>query len=305
MEYVFESAMRYLLAFFLTLVLVLVCPPAGFAASPGFDHSRWDAFLKKFVSDQGDVDYAAVKRDPSLLNDYLGHLAAQDPLEVKDQWLREEGMAFWINAYNAGVVKLVVEHYPVKNINQISSVWDITIVHVGKEQYSLNQIRNEKLLASYRDEKIHFALACGARGCPPLSRDAFTAPNVEGKLFLATRAFLNDPRNVEIVPGKKKIWLSRLFKWYGKDFNLDFGTPERIAKFSREEMSVLSFLIYYLEDQDKIEFLEEGRYKIAYKPFEPVLNDWETPALSVPPAPEDGMALPPAVTEAKNASAKP
>ncbi|OQA51326.1 MAG: hypothetical protein BWY44_01125 [Candidatus Omnitrophica bacterium ADurb.Bin292] len=245
------------------------------AAGDSLDgHAVWRSFLHQFVNENGDVNYAGVKRNPALLNDYLAFIAAQNPVDVKTLWPREKAMAFWINAYHAGVIKIVVDHYPARSLNQISSAWDITVIHVGAEQYSLNQIRNQILMKTYRDEKIHLALSCGARGCPRLDRDPFTDANVEGKLFLATREFLNDPARVEIIPGKKTIRLSRIFKWYGADFNLDFGTPERIGKFSREEMSILSFLIYYSEDLQKIEFLEEGRYKIKYMPFDPELNDW-------------------------------
>ncbi len=263
-----------------------------FAAGPRFDHALWDAFLKKFVNDEGDVDYAAAQRDASLLNDYLKSLAAQNPLEISSEWPREEAMAFWMNAYNAGVIKIILDHYPVRSIDQIPSAWDMTVIHVGLEQYSLNQIRASKLIQNYRDEKIHLALSCGARSCPRLHREAFTGSNAEGRIFLAAREFLNNPGNVQIVPGKRKLYLSRLFKWYGRDFNLDFGTPEQIGKFTRDEMSILSFLIYYLEDLDKIEYLEGGKYKIAYFPFDSALNDWKGSASTNPGLPAGGISRP-------------
>lgn len=267
-------------SFFFILLLTVAAVPLQ-AAGQGFDHSLWDAFLKKYVNEKGEVNYAAVKQDPSMLNDYLNLFSTEAPDGFGVSWPREEMLAFWMNVYNAGVIKLIVEHYPVKNIQQIPSVWDISAIHIGdKMQVSLNEIRMQRLIGAYRDEKIHLALSCGAEGCPKLQRQAFTGANVEGQLFLATRAFLRDPQNVEIIPGKKKIKLSRIFKWYGYDFNLDFGTPERIGKFSNEEMSVLSFLAYYLENEDQIAFLEEGHYKIYYFPFDWTLNDWKADAPS-------------------------
>jgi len=86
---------------------------------------------------------------------------------------------------------------------------------------------------------------------------------------------VNNPKYVQIVPGSKKIQLSRIFKWYAPDFDLDFGSPERIGKFQRGDVSILSFLAYYLEDDAKIEYLQEGNYKIKYFPFDWSLNEWK------------------------------
>ena len=265
----------------------------------GFDHSLWDAFLKKYVNENGEVDYRAVQKDPAMLDAYFDFFSKEKLIEFEAFWPREEQIAFWLNVYNAAVIKLITQHYPVSSIQKIPSVWDITIVRLGRgEQFSLNGIRSEQLMKKYRDEKIHLALSCGARGCPKLQRDAFTGKNVEGQLFLATRSFLSDPKNLEIVPGKKNIWLSRIFKWYAADFNLDFGTPETIGKFTQDEMSVLSFLAYYLEREEQIAFLEEGKYKIKYYSFDWRLNDWTGNISSEIRPPEEGAALPQALVPA-------
>ena len=281
--------------FFLAALFVAVLPLE--AADKGFDHSAWDAFVKKYVNEKGEVDYRAVQKDPALLNAYFDALATKVPANFSQIWPREEKIAFWMNAYNAGVIKLIVQHYPVKNIQLIPSASDITIVAVGdgdmyKRQYSLNNIRQEKLIQNFRDEKIHLALSCGAQSCPKLQRRAFTGRNVEGQLFLATRSFVSDPQNVEVIPGKKKIGLSRIFKWYAKDFNLDFGTPEKIGKFTQDQTAVLSFLAYYLDNEAQITFLEGGRYKIKYLPFDWRLNDWTEHISKELRPPEEGAALP-------------
>ena len=107
-------------------------------------------------------------------------------------------------------------------------------------------------------------------------REAFTGPKVDGQLFLLARKFVNNPVFVDITPGRKKIRLSKIFKWYGKDFKLDFGTPEAFGKFSPTDTAVLSFLAYYLEDEAKGEYLQEANYKIEYPPFDWSLNDQKT-----------------------------
>jgi hypothetical protein len=263
--------------FFVVAFLLLVSAPACLHAATAFDHSTWDAFLKKYVNEKGDVNYQAVAQDPALLNDYMASLAQVSSSDMKS-WPREESLAFWMNAYHTTLIKLVVENYPVTSVQKIPSFWDIAAFHIGKnthfqEQFSLNDMRMQKLLAVYRDEKIHLALSLGARGGPKLVAEAFTGPKVEGQLFVLTRQFVNDAKYVEVTPGHKKIRLSKIFKWYGKDFKLDFGTPEPLGKFSSIDTAVLSFLAYYLEDEEKVEFLQQAKYKIQYPAFDWSLND--------------------------------
>jgi hypothetical protein len=180
-----------------------------------------------------------------------------------------------MNVYHAGLIKTVVDHYPVANIQQISGVWQIQNIYVAKAVVGLDEIRKNKLLKIFHDEKIHTALACGAKSCPKLPREAYAGPKVEGQLFMATRNFVNDPELNTITPGSRKIWLSKIFKWYQEDFLLDFGIPENDRGMRDSEYAVLSFIANYLDDADKSQFLEEGYYKIKYKAFDWRLNDWK------------------------------
>lgn len=263
--------------FILALFFIGVFPP-GLCAATTFDHSAWDAFLKNNVNERGEVDYQSIAKNPKALNDCLEHLMSANPSAMA-LWPREEALAFWLNAYHVVLVKLVVENYPVTSVQKIPSFWDIAFFHFGERakdqaQFSLNDIRVKNLIDVYHDEKIHLALSVAAKGGPKLMPEAFTGPKVEGQLFLLTRKFVADPDCVDIVPGRKKIRISKIFKWYGKDFRLDFGTPEPRGKFSESDNAVLSFLAYYLEDGAKEEYLQEAKYKIEYPSFDWSLNDW-------------------------------
>jgi hypothetical protein len=253
--------------------------PASLCASTAFDYSAWDAFLKKNVNENGYVDYRSIKKDPRDLNDCLAILMAVKELEVKS-WPREEALAFWLNTYHAVLIKMVVDNYPVPSVERIPSFWDLALFHFGartegQNQYSLNDIRKKNLMAVYHDEKIHLALSLAAKGGPKLMPEAFTGPRVEGQLFLLTRKFVMDPAYVDIVPGRKKIRISKIFKWYGDDFKLDFGMPESRGRLPDTDNAVLSFLAYYLEDEAKGEYLQAGKYKIEYPQFNWSLNDWK------------------------------
>ena len=184
-------------------------------------------------------------------------------------------MALFLNAYHVGIVVQVIRRYPVKSIQNIPGVWDTEVVSVAGQNYSLNGIRSRELIGTFHDEKIHTVLACGAKSCAPFPREAYTGPEVEGQLFLGTRQFVNDPERIKIVPGGKKIFISRLFKWYATDFQLDFGTSyKEDHRLPREEETVLAFIAHYLEDQAKVDFLEERNYKVKFLPFDWSLNEW-------------------------------
>jgi hypothetical protein len=270
--------MKFPKKLFILLFLLSCSFPAGIYAATAFDHSSWDVFLKKNVNDRGEVDYQSITKDPKDLNDYLARLMAVKPSEMAS-WPREETLAFWLNAYHAVLLKLVVENYPVTSVQSIPSFWDIAPFHFGKskdsKQHSLNDLREIDLIGVYHDEKIYLALSVAAKGGPQLMREAFTGAKVEGQLFLLTRKFVTDPAYVDVTPGRKKIQISRIFKWYAKDFKLNFGMPEPRDEFSKDENAVLSFLAYYLEDETKAAYLQEAKYKIEYPAFDWSLNDWK------------------------------
>lgn len=281
--------MKFKKCLFLFLISFFLIPVTYLQAANGFDHSAFNSLLKQYVNEKGEVNYRAIKENPSLLNDYLSQMPAVNEKVVLKKWPREEAIALWLNVYHATLIKLIVENYPVTSVQKIPSFWDITAFQIGNEReesfhsYSLNDIRTKKLMKIYRNEKFHLVLSLAAQGGPKLKNEAFTGPTVEGQIFKSTREWVNNPVYVDIVPGHKKIKISKIFKWYANDFKLNFGTSEPIGKFSASESAVLSFLAYYLEDESKIEYLQNGKYKIEYPPLDWTLNDWKSSETLVPP----------------------
>ena len=281
----------------LTLLLWRIAP-AALAEPPSgirFDHSEWDQFLKKYVNEKGEVNYRTAKEDPSLLDAYLEKLRSFS-LKEFFSWPREERLALLINAYNAGVVRTVLSHYPLKSIMQVPGGWEQSIVRIGhpltaqslkaqnksgssseragaRLSQSLNQIENGELRMGFRDEKILFALCRGAKDSPRLRREAYEGSKVDGQLYLAAKEFANDEAKNHIVPGEKKVVLSRLFYWYARDFLLNWSNVPVESKWAPEELAVLSFFAHYLDDLKKVEYLEEGNYKVKYSIFNWDLND--------------------------------
>lgn len=257
------------------IVMLLVASPSLRAAVAfPFDHSEWDQFLKEFVNEKGEVNFRAARKNSDPLVKYLSKIRSI-PEEELDEWPREERMTLFINAYNAGVVKAILDHYPVKEVMQIPGIWDHATIEIAiplkrstPRAYSPNQIQRDLLLRRFHDEKVLFVLFNGAKDSPPLLRDALVGPQLEGQLYLATRRFVNDGASNRVDPVSKKVILSRLFKWYGSDFLLNWGQTSDQKRWNAKEQAVLSFLAHYLEDPKKIEFLREGQYKVKYRPFD-------------------------------------
>lgn len=182
--------------------------------APGL-HDAWNKLLGKYVSATGKVNYQGFKADKPALNAYLQSLAANPPA---DSWSRADKMAYWINAYNAFTIDLILDNYPVSSILNLDGgkTWDVKRITLGGKKYSLNQIENEILRPQFKDARIHFALNCAARSCPPLYNKAFTAKNLERALEQRTRQFINDPAFNTLTPGKASV--SKIFEWYAADF---------------------------------------------------------------------------------------
>jgi hypothetical protein len=179
------------------------------------NHSAWDALLKQYVSSGGKVNYSGFKAQQSTLQSYLNDLAAHPPAS---DWSRNEKMAYWINAYNAFTVKLIVDNYPVSSIKDLHSgkPWDVKWIKLGDKTYSLNNIENDILRPTYKDARIHFAVNCAAKSCPPLHNRAWTAANLQNTLQQQTKKFINNATYNSIAANKVKV--SQIFNWYGVDF---------------------------------------------------------------------------------------
>ena len=180
----------------------------------GPSHADFTTLLSRHVSTNGNVDYSGFLRDMDELNVYLSTLAREVPTS---DWSQEEALAYWINAYNAFTIKLILDNWPLNSIREIEEPWDQPFITLEGEQYTLNQIEHEIIRPNFDEPRIHFALVCAAVSCPPLATTAYTAARLDGQLEERTRAFVN---NEEFnVTQEEVVRVSPLFDWYGEDFD--------------------------------------------------------------------------------------
>lgn len=195
------------------------------------DHSKWTELLKKHVSDKGNVNYKGFKSDYTLLKLYLNSLSEKIP---DDTWSKPEKLAYWINAYNAFTIKLIVDRYPIKSIKDIENAWDFRFIKLEKKWYTLNDIEH-KILRKMNEPSIHFAIVCASVSCPKLQNEAFFGPTMKQQLDEATTEFLIDSSKNEI--SENTIKLSKIFKWFSKDFKKDGSIIDFLNKYSEITIS--------------------------------------------------------------------
>jgi hypothetical protein len=221
-------------------------------------HGEWDALVKKHVSKNGMVDYQGFLKDKKQLQVYLDKLSANKPTS---KWSKNEKMAFWINAYNAFTVKLILDHYPIKSIKDIkrgipfvNSVWDIAFIPMGKEKIDLNYIEHTILRKEFNDPRIHAAINCASFSCPLLRNEAYYASRLDEQLNDAMRRFVNDPQRNQL--DKSNIKLSKIFSWFAGDFKLNGSSiVDYLNKYANKRVqpnAKIDFLEYQWELNDVV-----------------------------------------------------
>ncbi len=223
------------------IILVFQHAYCGFSQSYlASGHDIWDDLLKRHVKTGGAVDYRSFKKDHSLLKKYLNILSENPPPESAG---KDERLAYWINAYNAFTVDLILDHYPVESINDIggwfqipfvNSVFDKKFFKIGNEEMSLNNIENGILRKEFNEPRIHFAINCASVSCPALRPEAYEAGRLDGQLEEQTARFINDPSKNRIA--REGVEISKIFSWFGGDFKKNGSVIDFINEYTAVEI---------------------------------------------------------------------
>ncbi len=237
------------------IILVILsffsCSVKDFSSnSAPISHDIWDGLLKKHVTEEGWVNYKGFIEDKEAFYNYLNLLNGNHP--NKSNWPKEERLAYWINAYNAYTVQLIVENYPTASIKDIkkgipfvNSVWDIKFIKIEERTYDLNQLEHGLLRKKFDEPRIHFAINCASYSCPVLRGEAYVASKIETQLAEQARLFLADERRNRITA--EKAQLSKIFSWFGKDFTKKTSKIEYINQYSPVKINAdaeISYLDY-------------------------------------------------------------
>jgi hypothetical protein len=182
--------------------------------------------LEKYVDTLGQVDYQNWLTEKDQLDAYLQTLEKLPPLE---QASKEAKLAYWINAYNALTVQLILENYPLKSIRDLDKPWDTICFQLKGKSYTMGAIEHE-ILRKMNEPRIHFAINCASASCPQLLNQAYREKQLETQLTERTRVFLMDTTKNKLQTDR--IELSRIFLWFGNDFGSKEERLEFISNYS-------------------------------------------------------------------------
>lgn len=210
-------------------VVLLSALSLGTASAAVVDHTLYADLLNKHNSN-GQVDYAGFKKDEPRLDDYLDRLAKIDPKSLS----RDEQFAYYANAYNAWTIKLILSGYPgVESIKDLGSLfkspWKKKFVKLDGKVITLDHIEHDILRPQFKDPRVHMAVNCASKGCPPLWSEPFMGDRLDEQLNAATRNFINNP-GFNRLEGNT-LYVSKIFKWFSEDFDDNvIGFVEKYAE---------------------------------------------------------------------------
>ena len=242
-------------AFALSLLLF---PLAAFAQEP--DYGQWNRILAAYYDPARGMDYQALKARDAMalqtLRQQLGRVNVAS-LDAKQQ------LAYWINVYNVNVVATIVEHYPVDSIRDISTdplirlnVFKKERVPSGGALLSLDDVEHKKIRDGFRDARIHFAVNCAAKDCPPIRPEAFTGAKLDAQLDDQARRFLTRTVRWERDGDELTVKVTKIMDWFGEDFDKWAGGK-------------VAFLRKYV----KLPAAKE--VDLEYEDYDWALNDWK------------------------------
>jgi hypothetical protein len=256
-ERILKMNRRYFIFFFILITLFwgIFNRVEKTAAATGH-HEIWAELLKKYVEPAG-VDYAGFKSEEDKLNRYLKVLEHIDSKTLS----RDDQFAFYVNAYNAWTIKLILSAYPgVKSIKDLGtflkSPWEKKFVRIDGDVLTLDDIEHHILRPRFKDPRVHFAINCSAASCPPLRSEPYLGSSLDLQLDQATRSFINNSNSYRLEGNA--FYVSRIFKWFAEDFNDD----------------VVGFYLKYAQDDLKKKIVvKKDVIQVKYLYYDWSLND--------------------------------
>lgn len=276
--------------FFLTACTTLKPHPAETykeEADSTFSHEAFQNVLSNHVDDRGRVRYADLKANAEDLYTYCSQLARFSPDSHPERFpTRDHRLAYWINAYNASAIWIVLHHYPISSVMDVKSpfgfffmpegsgfFWFHRVV-LGGKSISLYSLENSLIRKRFNDPRIHFALNCASTSCPRLPQTVFAPEILHHQLETETARFLAEPSNLLIDHSGKTVYLSTIFKWFEADFTGNSPSGEASATMQ----PILEAVGRLIPSEQARELRAvSATYRIDYFPYDWGLNDESSP----------------------------
>ena len=208
-----------------TMLLCAVALPGARSAPPAdLRFAAYGELLGRVVHG-AEVDYRAILGDRSTLDRIVLEFA-DVPAAAEKRWVARDRMAFWINAYNLLTLRAIVDHYPIRgswfsraprnSIRQIDGVWTALKWRAAGRDVTLDEIEHGILRPEFGDARVHMAVNCASKSCPPLRAEPYAGADLDQQLDDAARRYLASPAGARVAG--QQLHVSKIFDWYGDDF---------------------------------------------------------------------------------------
>jgi hypothetical protein len=196
------------------------------------DHGPWSTLLMRYVDAQGRVAYRDLQtKDQAAFDAYLTALAQAQPERMNEA----EEKAFWINAYNAVIVRGILQGYSAESLLGRKRLFSWFTVRIAGKDRTPDEIEHQILRKKFADPRVHFTIVCASSSCPQLQREAYVPERLDVQLDDATRAFLRDPVRNRLA--EQPVALSKIFEWFAADFVQQAGSVVAfVRRFVPEEL---------------------------------------------------------------------
>ena len=259
---------------------------------PGIDsaasfHDKCAEVLKDFVDEKGMVDYTTLRRQRLRLKALLLEFDTIDPSEYR-KWTKENKIAFWLNAYNIQMLRIITDNYPIQSsrilrlypgwgpnsILHIKGIWSDYKFLVMDEEFTLSEIDKRFFRKEFDDPRIFFAVSRGSLSGPPLRNEPYYGHRLNKQLDDQVKRFLSGLLALRIDTEKQRVYLSSLFQLssYGKEFISKFAIDKKFKDHEPVTRAVLNFITNYVS-RDIVSFLETGNYSVKYMKYDWTIND--------------------------------
>ncbi|WP_019506397.1 DUF547 domain-containing protein [Pleurocapsa sp. PCC 7319] len=234
------------------------------------DYHDYAEVLQSYVDERGLVNYEGLKADRQQLDRFNKSLGKVTP-EQYNSWNEPDKIAFLINAYNAFTLQSIIDQDPLKDsIRDIPGVWKKRTFTLAGEQKTLDNIEHDILRKDFNEPRLHVALVCAAKSCPPLRNEPYLPEQLDAQLEDQTAQFVASPHGFRLEQQAQKVYLSSIFKWYGKDFEETYGIDDQFDG-NAKQRAVLNYLSTQLNPEAR-QYLENGDYQVEYLDYDWSLN---------------------------------
>ena len=240
-------------------------------------------FTPELISEEGLLKYSTLNRKRLDVIVAKRNLKKLNPAILMNLSKKEQ-TAFWINTYNFCTIDTILRYYPIQpkwymiiypdnSIMQITGAWTKVFHEIQREEYNLQEIKQDFLLKRCKDPRLCFALSNATVGGATLRNEPYKADHLDEQLDGQVKKYLSTNKGMRWDEEHHTLFLSNVFQMNKISFlDSDLAEIKRFRNRKEIERVWFNFLVSYLPDED-IRHLENTELSVRFIDFDWHLNE--------------------------------